>query len=64
MNTYRKRLGISLLINIVLAAIMPEAVEYTYIQRGGELHFGGEWLLLWGAVIVVTWMFLEGKDDE
>lgn len=62
MNTYRKRLGISLLINIVLAAIMPEVVKYTYIQRGGELHFGGEWLLMWFVVIVMMCLFF-GRNE-
>ena len=57
MNTYKFRLGISLILNVVLAAVMPEIVYQTYIERGCELHYGGEWLLLWFAVVVVAWMF-------
>ena len=57
MNTYKFRLGISLILNVVLAAVMPEIVYQTYIERGCELHYGGEWLLLWFAVLVVAWMF-------
>lgn len=57
MNTYKFRLGISLILNVILAAVMPEIVYQTYIERGCELHFGGEWLLLWFAVVVVAWMF-------
>jgi hypothetical protein len=62
MNIYRKRLGVSLLINVILAAVMPEAVKYAYIQRGCELHFGGEWLLMWFAVIVMMCLFF-GRNE-
>ena len=57
MNTYKIRLGISLILNVILAAVMPEIVYQTYTARGCELHYGGEWLLLWFAVVVVAWMF-------
>ncbi|MBR1737034.1 MAG: hypothetical protein IJ736_08470 [Firmicutes bacterium] len=57
MSTYRVRLGVSLILNVILAAVMPEIVYQTYIERGCELHFGGEWLLLWFVVIIVAWMF-------
>ena len=63
MNIYRIRLGISLILNVVLAAVMPEIVRYAYIQRAGELHFGGEWLLLWLMVIVAAYMFFEKKGE-
>lgn len=61
MSTYRVRLGISLILNVVLAAVMPDIVRYAYIQRGGEMHFGGEWLIMWFAVIIVAGMFFERK---
>lgn len=61
MSTYRVRLGVSLILNTIMAAIMPEIVYQTYVERGCELHFGGEWLLLWFAVIIVAGMFFERK---
>ena len=57
MSTYRVKLGISLIMNTIIAAVMPEIVYQTYTARGCELHYGGEWLLLWFAVVVVAWMF-------
>jgi len=62
MNTYKFRLGISLILNVILAAVMPEVVGYAYIQRGCELHFGGEWLLMWFVVIVMVCLFF-GRNE-
>lgn len=64
MNRYKKYLGASLILNMAVAAIMPEAVKYAYIERGCELHFGGEWLLPWFIVIIIACMFFGRKGEE
>lgn len=63
MNFYRVGLGISLLLNTAMAIVLPKIVYSAYVERGCEFHFGGEWLLMWGVVLVSAVMFFERKEN-
>lgn len=66
MRMYKRAMMTSVALQVGLAMIMPELVERAYIERG-YFTYGGEWLVMWGAVIVMMCMMMweqGGNENE